>query len=79
MAISTFRVIAALHTLQQFLEERELIRQELQNYLDNLINEWGIKVESFFIKDLVLPANIQQALSSAAVERNLAIAKIIGA
>ena len=44
-----------------------------------MISEWGITVESFFIKDLVLPANISTALSSAAVERNLAVAKIIGA
>ena len=79
MAISSFRIVGALHTLQQFLEDREAISALIKEYLDENTDDWGIKVEEFFIKDLVINAQLSEALSSAAKEKKLAEAKIISA
>lgn len=79
MAISSLRVVGAMFTLQQILEEREKISTDLEEYLDEHTDEWGVKVEQFFIKDVILSSNLQYTLSSAAKERKLAESKIISA
>ncbi len=77
MAISSLRVVAAMYTLQQMLQERESISNDLEDYLDEHTDEWGIKVEQFFIKDIILSSSMQYGLSSAAKSRKLAESKII--
>lgn len=77
MSISSLRVVGAMYTLQQFLEERNKISDDLENYLDEHTDEWGIKVEQFFIKDIILSNSMQYNLSVAAKARKLAESKII--
>jgi len=38
------------------LEDREAISALIKEYLDENTDDWGIKVEEFFIKDLVINA-----------------------
>lgn len=45
MGTSSLRVVGAMFTLQQILEEREQISNNLENYLDEHTDEWGVKVE----------------------------------
>lgn len=45
MGTSSLRVVGAMYTLQQFLEEREEISNKLEQYLDEHTDDWGIKVE----------------------------------
>jgi len=51
----------------------------IKEYLDENTDDWGIKVEEFFIKDLIINSSLSEALSSAAKEKKLAEAKIISA
>ena len=72
--------------LQDLLEKRQEIADDMEKQVDQYVNEWGINViilntqiEEIFIKDIQLSRDLQDSLSSAAKERRLAESKIIAA
>jgi regulator of protease activity HflC (stomatin/prohibitin superfamily) len=51
------------HNLSQMLSERETLGRELQRILDEKTNPWGITVQSVEIRDVQIPAVLQDAMS----------------
>jgi regulator of protease activity HflC (stomatin/prohibitin superfamily) len=67
------------HELHQILAEREMLGQELQKILDVKTNPWGITVQSVEIRDVQIPAQLQDAMSrEAQAERERRARVILG-
>ena len=67
------------HELHQILAEREMLGQELQRILDEKTNPWGITVQSVEIRDVQIPAQLQDAMSrEAQAERERRARVILG-
>lgn len=79
LTFATLRNTCGQHVLQELLEKREQVSNHIQEYVDEHVHDWGIKVENIFIKDMNLAPDVQFVLSSAAKERRLAESKIISA
>ena len=67
------------HELHQMVAERELLGRELQRILDEKTNPWGITVQSVEIRDVQIPADLQDAMSrEAQAERERRARTILG-
>jgi uncharacterized membrane protein YqiK len=67
------------HELHQMVAERELLGKELQRILDEKTNPWGITVQSVEIRDVQIPADLQDAMSrEAQAERERRARTILG-
>jgi regulator of protease activity HflC (stomatin/prohibitin superfamily) len=67
------------HDLHQALAEREMLGEELQKILDVKTNPWGITVQSVEIRDVQIPAQLQDAMSrEAQAERERRARVILG-
>ena len=65
--------------LGQMVAERELMGHELQRILDEKTNSWGITVQSVEIRDVQIPAELQDAMSrQAQAERERQARNILG-
>src|SRR5436190_13075061 len=51
------------HELAQMITERETMGRELQRILDEKTNPWGITVQSVEIRDVRIPAGLEDAMS----------------
>jgi erythrocyte band 7 integral membrane protein len=79
LAHATLRNVFGKHSIQECLENREKIANEIQKDVSEQIMNWGVKIESIQIKDIIIPTNIQKLLSSAATAERESRAKIISA
>jgi len=67
------------HELHQMVAERESLGQELQRILDEKTTSWGITVQSVEIRDVQIPAGLQDAMSrEAQAERERRARTILG-
>jgi regulator of protease activity HflC (stomatin/prohibitin superfamily) len=67
------------HELHQMVAERELLGKELQRILDEKTTPWGITVQSVEIRDVQIPAALQDAMSrEAQAERERRARCILG-
>ena len=67
------------HELHQMVAERELLGKELQRILDEKTTPWGITVQSVEIRDVQIPAALQDAMSrEAQAERERRARTILG-
>jgi regulator of protease activity HflC (stomatin/prohibitin superfamily) len=65
------------HMLAEMVTERELMGHELQRILDEKANPWGITVQSVEIRDVQIPAGLQDAMSRQAQAERERQARII--
>jgi len=65
------------HELHQMVAERELMGKELQRILDEKTTAWGITVQSVEIRDVQIPANLEDAMSRQAQAERERQARII--
>ncbi len=65
------------HELSQMVAERELLGHELQRILDEKTNPWGITVQSVEIRDVQIPATLEDAMSRQAQAERERQARII--
>lgn len=65
--------------LQDLLEKRTEIANDIEKQIDDYTRNWGVDVVDIFIKDVQLNPELQNLLSSAAKERRLAESKMINA
>ncbi|KAH3686680.1 hypothetical protein WICPIJ_002324 [Wickerhamomyces pijperi] len=65
--------------LQQVIEHREQIAENIEKIISGVAYGWGVNVESILIKDLQLNADVSQSLSQAAQAKRVGEAKIITA
>jgi hypothetical protein len=67
------------HELHQMVAEREMLGRELQRILDEKTTPWGITVQSVEIRDVQIPAGLQDAMSrEAQAERERRARTILG-
>ena len=67
------------HELGQMVTEREGMGRELQRILDEKTNPWGITVQSVEIRDVRIPAGLEDAMSrQAQAERERQARNILG-
>jgi regulator of protease activity HflC (stomatin/prohibitin superfamily) len=67
------------HELHQMVAERESLGRELQRILDEKTTSWGITVSSVEIRDVQIPAGLQDAMSrEAQAERERRARTILG-
>ena len=52
--------------LQDLLEKRQEISDDIEKQVDQYVEEWGADIEEIFIKDIQLSKDLQDSLSSAA-------------
>lgn len=79
LTFSSLRNTCGQHTLQDLLEKRLEVTSTIRQNVEEHVDEWGVKIENIFIKDILLSSDLQFALSSAAKERRIAESKIISA
>ena len=65
------------HELAQMITEREMLGRELQRILDEKTNPWGITVQSVEVRDVRIPAGLQDAMSRQAQAERERQARII--
>jgi regulator of protease activity HflC (stomatin/prohibitin superfamily) len=65
------------HDLAEMITEREKLGQELQRILDEKTNPWGITVQSVEIRDVRIPAELEDAMSRRAQAERERQARII--
>ncbi|CAI2178960.1 138_t:CDS:10 [Funneliformis geosporum] len=76
---TTLRHILGTRVLQEFIENREAIAYEIKEIIDKPASNWGVKVESILIKDIVFSKELQESLSSAAQQKRIGESKVIAA
>jgi regulator of protease activity HflC (stomatin/prohibitin superfamily) len=79
LALSALRSCFALHSLQDCLQHRDVLANQIKEYMDEHMGDWGIEVCSIVIKDIKLCANMQRQLSARATAEREAGAKVIEA
>ena len=62
-AQTTLREVIGRVELQELLSHREMIGEQLRQVIDEKTEEWGVKVVSVEIKDVVIPQILQDAMS----------------
>ncbi|KAI9306389.1 stomatin-like protein [Cunninghamella echinulata] len=76
---TTLRHILGSKVLQDCIENREAIAQEIQNVTAPIAKTWGVKIESILIKDLSFTRELQESLSAAAQAKRVGESKVIAA
>jgi regulator of protease activity HflC (stomatin/prohibitin superfamily) len=76
-AQTALRETIGRHELAQMITERESMGRELQKYLDEKTNPWGITVQSVEIRDVTIPQALQDAMSRQAQAERERQARII--
>src|SRR5213083_2062587 len=79
IAQTTLRSVLGQHVLDELLSERDKINAILQEIIDEATTPWGIKVARVEVKDLEIPAGMQQAMARQAEAERERRAKIINA
>lgn len=52
MSQAALRSVGGEHTLQDMLSNRERIARELQRYVENQVEPWGLYIENIFLKGI---------------------------
>jgi regulator of protease activity HflC (stomatin/prohibitin superfamily) len=74
---TALRDIIGTHTLEEMLTQREALGKALREVLDAKTNPWGITVQSVELRDVIIPANLQNAMSKQAQAERERQARII--
>jgi regulator of protease activity HflC (stomatin/prohibitin superfamily) len=76
-AQTALRDIIGTHQLTEMLTHREQLGKKLQEILDEKTNPWGITVQSVEIRDIILPKDLEDAMSKEAQAERERHARII--
>jgi len=76
-AQTALRDIIGTHQLTEMLSHREQLGKKLQEILDEKTNPWGITIQSVEIRDIILPAELEDAMSKEAQAERERHARII--
>ncbi|ORE08788.1 hypothetical protein BCV72DRAFT_288202 [Rhizopus microsporus var. microsporus] len=76
---TTLRHILGGKVLQECVENREAIAQEVQDITGGVAADWGVKIESILIKDFSFSKELQESLSAAAQAKRTGQSKVITA
>lgn len=76
-AQTALRDIIGTHQLSELLTHREKLGKRLQEILDEKTNPWGITVQSVEIRDIILPKDLEDAMSKEAQAERERHARVI--
>jgi regulator of protease activity HflC (stomatin/prohibitin superfamily) len=76
-AQTALRDIIGTHGLAEMLTHREKLGKRLQEVLDEKTNPWGITVQSVEIRDIIIPKDLEDAMSKQAQAERERQARII--
>ena len=76
-AQTALRDIIGTHQLTELLSRREELGNKLQTILDEKTNPWGITIQSVEIRDIILPKDLEDAMSKEAQAERERHARII--
>jgi len=76
---TTLRHVIGSRILQDVIERREEIAQDIRNIVEDIAAGWGVEVESMLIKDIIFSQELQDSLSMAAQSKRTGEAKVIAA
>lgn len=76
-AQTALRDIIGTHQLSELLTHREKLGRRLQEILDEKTNPWGITVQSVEIRDIILPRDLEDAMSKEAQAERERHARVI--
>ena len=76
---TTLRHVIGSRILQDVIERREEIAQDIRNIVEEIALRWGVEVESMLIKDIIFSQELQDSLSMAAQSKRTGEAKVIAA
>lgn len=76
-AQTALRDIIGTHQLSELLTHREKLGKRLQEVLDEKTNPWGITIQSVEIRDIILPKDLEDAMSKEAQAERERHARII--
>ncbi|KAL4449340.1 hypothetical protein ABPG74_015722 [Tetrahymena malaccensis] len=77
LTYACLRSICGEHSLQDLLEKREQVNDQIENYVEEHVKDWGIFVEQVFIKDMILSKSLIDEMSMVPVSRKKAESKVI--
>ncbi|OLY79902.1 putative band 7 family protein [Smittium mucronatum] len=78
-AQTTLRSVLGGKSLQDLIENRDTISDAIKDYMDAPSRQWGVKIESILIKDIIFSESLQLSLSSAATQKRIGESKVIAA
>ncbi|KAI8888559.1 hypothetical protein K501DRAFT_282669 [Backusella circina FSU 941] len=76
-ASTSLRDVCGGHSVQELIENREAISNELHIIIGPIAKSWGLKIESTLVKDITFSQQLQDSLSSAAQAKRLGESRVI--
>ena len=76
---TTLRHVIGARVLQDVIERREEIAQDIRHVVTEVTKGWGVEVESMLIRDIIFSQELQESLSMAAKSKRTGEAKVITA
>jgi regulator of protease activity HflC (stomatin/prohibitin superfamily) len=73
---TTLREVIGKQSLNELLAEREKVGATLREIIDEKTEAWGIKVTSVEVRDVIIPGNLQDAMSRQAQAERERIARV---
>ncbi len=73
---TTLREVIGKVDLNELLAEREKVGARLREIIDEKTESWGIKVTAVEVRDVIIPANLQDAMSRQAQAERERIARV---
>jgi regulator of protease activity HflC (stomatin/prohibitin superfamily) len=77
LAQTSLRETIGKHELADLLQNRDKIAESLQHIIDEHTNPWGITCQTVGIRDIIIPANLSDAMSKQAQAERERQARII--
>jgi len=81
LALTTMRNAVGEVTLDELLSQRDTISSKIQKIVDELSDDWGIKVENVELKEITLPEDMKRVIAKEAEaerEKRAVITKAAG-
>ena len=73
---TTLREVIGKVSLNELLAEREKVGARLREIIDEKTESWGIKVTSVEVRDVIIPSNLQDAMSRQAQAERERMARV---
>ncbi|MGA2386873.1 MAG: SPFH domain-containing protein [Candidatus Bathyarchaeia archaeon] len=73
---TTLREVIGKQSLNELLAEREKVGAKLREIIDEKTESWGIKVTAVEVRDVIIPNNLQDAMSRQAQAERERIARV---
>jgi regulator of protease activity HflC (stomatin/prohibitin superfamily) len=73
---TTLREVIGKVSLNELLEEREKVGAHLREIIDEKTESWGIKATAVEVRDVIIPGNLQDAMSRQAQAERERIARV---